>query len=108
MKGIKNFDEIKTTVTEVVNADHINDQLENLKAQISSVKKKVEDFVSKDQAMLMCICCFLAGLVLGMIFSPKGNTTIGSNNQVNNNDDKEDECCADGEECCGDGKCCEE
>lgn len=50
----------------------------------------LEDFFTEDSEItateltLTVIVAFLLGLVLGMIFSPKGDTMIGSNNGNDN------------------------
>lgn len=36
--------------------------------------------VSKRELFLEVVCCLLAGLVLGILFSPKKTTIIGCNN----------------------------
>jgi len=54
--------------------------------------------LSQTECLLIAIILFCLGLILGMIFSPKGSRTIGSNNSNNgsNNgpqimEDKEEE-----------------
>ncbi len=44
--------------------------------------ESLEDFttVSKRELFLEVVCCALAGFVLGILFSPKKTTIIGSNN----------------------------
>lgn len=49
--------------------------------------------ISKRELFLEIVVCALAGLVLGMIFTPRKTTTIGSNNSGNgcNNGNGENE-----------------
>ena len=93
---------------DAVNIDKLSDQVAVIKSQVTGIKNKVEDFVSKDEAFWMSVAFFLLGLVIGMLISPKGNTSIGSNNQVHNvegfedfedyEDYEDDEC--EGKKCC--------
>ncbi|MBR1723682.1 MAG: hypothetical protein IJ723_01480 [Ruminococcus sp.] len=91
MKKIDKLENIKANVADVVNIDRLSDQVSVIKSQVSSIKSKVEDFISKDEALWMSVSFFLLGLVIGMLNSPKGNTTSGSNNQVTNVDDEDEE-----------------
>lgn len=56
------------------------------------MKKKIEEFMGRisdgeytaREIVLSGITLFLLGMLLGILFSPKKNTTIGSNNGNNN------------------------
>ena len=51
--------------------------------------------LSQTEFLLIAVVLFCVGLILGMIFSPKGNRAYGSNNSNNGNNNgisqKEDE-----------------
>ena len=109
MKKIEKFDVIKANVIDAVNIDRLSDQLSAVKAQVGGIKTRIENFISKDEAFWMSAAFFLLGLVIGMLISPKGNTSIGSNNQVHNIEgfeDFEDLEDFEEEEDCGKKKCC--
>ena len=73
-----------------------------LSENIGTIKKKLDTFVSKDEAFWMSISMFLFGVIVGMLISPRKNktTTIGSNNDSYEGEDYLDDCCDDECECC--------
>ena len=73
-----------------------------LSENIGTIKKKLDTFVSKDEAVWMSISMFLFGVIVGMLISPRKNktTTIGSNNVSYEGEDYLDDCCDDECECC--------
>lgn len=73
-----------------------------LSENIGTIKKKLDTFVSKDEAFWMSISMFLFGVIVGMLISPRKNktTTIGSNNVSYKGEDYLDDCCGDECECC--------
>ncbi len=102
---IEKLQNIKANVIDAVNIDRLSDQVSVIRSQVGTIKNKVEDFVSKDEALWMSVSFFLLGLVIGMLISPKGNTSVGSNNQVYNTElaaDDDDEDCNDKKKCCKD------
>ena len=58
-----------------------------MKEKIKEFKESLTDiiFINKKEYLLTLAVCTLAGLLLGIIFSPKGDTTLGSFNGNNNN-----------------------
>lgn len=57
--------------------------------------ESLEDFatVSKRELFLEVVCCLLAGFALGIFFSPRKTTIIGSNNRngrLNTEEDAEE------------------
>jgi hypothetical protein len=73
-----------------------------LSENIGTIKKKLDTFVSKDEAFWMSISMFLFGVIVGMLISPRKNktTTIGSNNVSYEGEDYLDDSCDDECECC--------
>ncbi|MCD8096106.1 MAG: hypothetical protein LUE12_08285 [Ruminococcus sp.] len=76
--------------------------MENVNAKVnealSSIKDKLDDFVSQDEAFWMSVAMFLFGVIVGMLISPrkvKNVTRIGRRRPAY----IDDECCD--EECCG-------
>lgn len=73
---------------------------------LSAIKKKLDSFVSEDEAFWMAIAMFLFGVIVGMLISPRKNksVTIGSNNCAYDCDcDCDDDCDCD----CDSDCCCE-
>lgn len=71
---------------------------------MTAVKKKLDTFVSQDEAFWMAVAMFLFGVIVGMFISPRKTkvTTIGSNNGngcLEDEDYCDDDCCCDDEEC---------
>lgn len=53
---------------------------------ITELKEKYKlGILSQSECLLIAIVLFCLGLILGMIFSPKGNRAYGSNNSNNGN-----------------------
>lgn len=88
MKTIESMNALKNTVKEAVNMEIISDQLSQVRGQLSGLKKKLENSVTEDEALFMMVIMFLAGVVLGMMISPKGKAKKCRKNK----------CC--GENCC--------
>lgn len=64
---------------------------------MKKIMEKIENSVfSTREYMLIGAVLFMAGLLIGLIFSPKGDRTISTNNNSNNSglmaDDLEDIC----------------
>jgi len=60
------------------------------------LSKLEEKEYSTREYLLLLVTFFVTGLLLGIIFSPKGERTIGSNNGNNNSGSfatPKDECC---------------
>lgn len=79
---------------------------EKLNDTLTAMKKKLDSFVSEDEAFWMAVAMFLFGVIVGMILSPRKNVSIGSNN-CNYGDlcDYDDDCCCDDDcdcDCCCD------
>lgn len=73
---------------------------------MTAVKKKLDSFVSQDEAFWMAVAMFLFGVIVGMFISPRKtkNVTIGSHNGNNDCLECDDDCCYD--DCCCDDDCC--
>lgn len=91
MKRIESMNALRNSVRDAVNMEMISDQLTQVRGQLSGLKKKLENSVSEDEAFFMMTIMFLAGVILGMIISPKGRGKAKC---------KKGKCCKD--------KCCEE
>jgi hypothetical protein len=81
------------------------DKFEVLSARVedglTAVKKKLDSFISEDEAFWLAIAMFLFGVVVGILISPRKNKTVVNNSyngEVLDCDDfEEDDCCDD---CC--------
>jgi hypothetical protein len=67
---------------------------------ISGIKVKFDNFVSEHEAFGIAVVMFLAGIIIGMLISPRKNVSFGPNNTTNNygkekesEEDKEAACC---------------
>jgi hypothetical protein len=82
------------------------DKFEVLSARVedglTAVKKKLDSFISEDEAFWLAIAMFLFGVVVGILISPRKNKTVVNNSyngEVLDCDDfEEDDCCDD--DCC--------
>jgi len=53
---------------------------------ITELKEKYKlGLLSQSECLVIAVCLFCIGIVLGMIISPKGNRAYGSNNSNNGN-----------------------
>ncbi len=80
----------------------------NLKVteSLNAIKKKMDDFVSQDEAFWMSVAMFLFGVIVGMLISPR-KTSIKTIKRKPKYDRYYDECDYDEcyDECCD---CCED
>ncbi len=80
----------------------------NLKVteSLNAIKKKMDDFVSQDEAFWMSVAMFLFGVIVGMLISPR-KTKIKTIKRKPRHDCYYDECDYDEcyDECCD---CCED
>ncbi|MCD7742511.1 MAG: hypothetical protein LUI06_09940 [Ruminococcus sp.] len=80
----------------------------NLKVteSLNAIKKKMDDFVSQDEAFWMSVAMFLFGVIVGMLISPR-KTKIKTIKRKPRHDRYYDECDYDEcyDECCD---CCED
>ena len=60
------------------------------KWELFKVSLTEEKTISKKEWLLMLVVCVLGGIVLGMLFSPRKNVTIGSHNGNNNGSNNQD------------------
>jgi hypothetical protein len=84
------------------------DKFEVLSARVedglTAVKKKLDSFISEDEAFWLAIAMFLFGVIVGIFISPRKNKTVvndsyNSHVQHGCDDDfEEDDCCD--EDCC--------
>ena len=60
------------------------------KWELFKISLTEEKTISKKEWLLMLVVCVLGGIVLGMLFSPRKNVTIGSHNGNNNGSNNQD------------------
>lgn len=70
---------------------------------MAAVKKKLDSFVSQDEAFWMAVAMFLFGVIVGMFISPRRIKTVINDSYNGDVLDCDDDCCYD--DCCCDEDC---
>lgn len=87
---------------EKFNLANVNEKVSDA---LTGIKKRLDSFVSEDEAFWMAVAMFLLGVIVGMLISPRKTKTIaiGNNNNAygcDDDDDDDNDCdCGCGEEC---------